>query len=314
VNVRALAVDFGTLFVELLVLLYTVSAGLALAARRLGLVRLQRWLGGGRWAGAVKGAGVGFVLPFCTYSAIPVFVAMVEARARAATLAGFLLAAPLLDPVVLAVLVLLFGWSATLAYAAVTAVTVLVLALVADRLQLDRLLRAPTPARAGAATATPTAAAHPSCRRPDPFGDVAAWRGAGPELRAACSYALGLVRSLLVPMLVAVAGAAAIVGLVPDEFVARIAGPSNPLAVPAAALLGAPFYVSTEAFLPIASALHVSGMGIGAVFALVVSAAGVNLPELTLLSRFLRPRLLVTYTAAVVGVAVAAGYLVPLVL
>lgn len=84
--------------------------------------------------------------------------------------------------------------------------------------------------------------------------------------------------------------------------------------MPAAAALGAPFYVSTEAFLPIAAGLHNSGMELGAVFALVISAAGVNLPELALLSRTMRPRLLAAYTAAVASSALAAGYLIPLLL
>jgi hypothetical protein len=82
--------------------------------------------------------------------------------------------------------------------------------------------------------------------------------------------------------------------------------------VPAAAVLGAPFYVSTEAFLPIAAALHDSGMSLGAVFALIISAAGVNVPELGLLSRVMSRRLLATYTLTVVGIAIAAGYLVML--
>lgn len=115
-------------------------------------------------------------------------------------------------------------------------------------------------------------------------------------------------------MLLAVGVAALIAGVVPDQLLARLAGPDDPLAVPAAALLGAPFYVSTEAFLPVAAALYANGMALGATFALVVSAAGVNVPELALLGRFMRPALLAAYTATVVGVAIVAGYLVPVVL
>ena len=79
-------------------------------------------------------------------------------------------------------------------------------------------------------------------------------------------------------------------------------------------VLGAPFYVSTESFLPVAAALHTSGMGLGAVFALVISAAGVNLPELALLARLMRPSLLAAYVTAVVGMAITAGYLIPAIL
>jgi uncharacterized protein len=309
----SLAVQFTVLLLELLTLLLVVSAGLALAVRRMGLGRLQRWLGGSRVAGTLKGLALGFAIPFCTYSAIPTVVAMIDARVRTATLASFLLAAPLLDPLVVAVLVLLFGWQAALAYAGATAGAVVVLALTADVLRAERLVR---PARRPSLTGVGTPG-HPATQEacaPDPFTDEHPWRGLLPESREASGYALRLVRGLALPMVVAVAVAAAIVGLVPEQLLARFAGPDNPLAVPTAAVLGAPFYVSTEAFLPVASALHANGMGIGAVFALVVSAAGVNVPELALLSRLMRPRLLVAYTAAILGAAVAAGYLVPMLL
>jgi uncharacterized protein len=312
-SISELLAQFVVLFFELMVLLVAVSTALALAARRTGLARLQRWLGGSRLSGAAKGMGVGFLVPFCTYSAIPAFVGMVDARVRTATLAGFLLAAPLLDPVVLAVLLLLFGWQATLAYTLVTAPTVFLLALLADTLHAERLLihaRQATPIPVtGPATPDPSAACVP-----DPFSDHDPWRGPRRELRSAVAYAVTLVRGLALPMLLAVALAAAIIGLVPEQLLARLAGPDNPLAVPTAAVLGAPFYVSTEAFLPIASALHTGGMSIGAVFALVISAAGVNLPELTLLSRLMKPRLLAAYTTAVVSSAIVAGYLIPLLL
>ncbi|HVM13255.1 MAG TPA: permease [Egibacteraceae bacterium] len=312
----AFAWEFGVLLVELVVLLFVVSAALTLAARRAGVARLQRWLGGSRMTGTLKGMGVGFFVPFCTYSAIPAFVGMVEARVRTATLAGFLLAAPVLDPLVLAMLMLLFGWQLTLAYTVVTAGAVFALALAADALAAERLLR---PTRLRAATAVGGEALHAAAPdgadaacSSDPFGDQQPWRGLRAEGYLATTYAAGLVRRLAVPMVLAVAVAAGIVGFVPEELLSRLAGPHNALAVPVAAVLGVPFYVSAEAFLPIASALNASGMGIGATFALVISAAGVNVPELALLSRLLRAPLLAAYAAAVAGVAVAAGYLVPL--
>ncbi len=312
-SASGLLVEFAVLFVELLVLLFAVSSVLALAVRRTGLARLQRWLGGSRWSGAAKGIGFGFLVPFCTYSAIPAFVGMVDARVRTATLAGFLLAAPLLDPLALAVLLLLFGWQATLAYVVVTLAAVFVLALVADLSHVERLLRPSrkvTRVQAGGPVSPESSA---ECG-PDPFTNEDPWRGLRLEARTATAYALTLVRGLALPMLLAVAVAAAIIGFVPKQLLARLAGPDNPLAVPTAAVLGAPFYVSTEAFLPIASALHAGGMGIGAIFALVISAAGVNLPELILLGRLMKPRLLVAYTTAIVSAAIVAGYLIPLLL
>ncbi len=316
-RVAEIALDAAILLAELAVLLVLVAAAIAVLARRVGIGRLQRWLGGGRLAGALKGMALGFATPFCTYSAIPVFVGMVDARIRTATVAGFLLAAPVLDPIVLAVLVLLFGWPAAAAYTVATFATVLVLALVADVARAGRWLRPAArlrPVAVGAEDGAAGAAPTGSVCAPDPFTDQTPWRGWRPESGAAVAYALGLARGLALPMVAAVVAAALILGFVPDDLLARVAGPDQPFAVPVAALIGAPFYVATEAFLPIASALHASGMGVGAVFALVISAAGVNLPELGLLSRLMAPRLLATYTLAVLALAVAAGYLAPVLL
>ncbi len=146
---------------------------------------------------------------------------------------------------------------------------------------------------------------------PDPFADDAPWVGWRGETVTALRYGTGVARALALPVLLAVAAAVLILGAVPTEVVTALAGPGNPVAVPLAAVLGAPFYVATEAFLPIAAALHGAGMGLGATFALVISATGVNLPELAVLSRVLPTRLLAAYAGAVLGVAVAAGYLVP---
>lgn len=309
------ALNFAVLLAELAVLMLAVAVLLAFAARRLGVARLRGWLGGGMLRGALKGVLLGFVTPFCTYSAIPVVAGMISARIQTATIAAFLLASPLLDPLVVVVLLALFGWQATLAYAAVTLVAVLLAALAADAARLERHLQ---PARVLAGpTAPPATDLTPNCAPDgaglDPFSDESPWRGWRAEARPSLRYALDLVRGLAVPMVIAVGIAAAIVGFVPQDLVARWSGPDNPLAVPVAALLGVPFYVSTAAFLPIASALHASGMALGAVFALVISAAGVNIPELALLSRLLSPRLLAAYILSIVAVAVVVGYLVPVV-
>ncbi|EST33597.1 hypothetical protein N566_19335 [Streptomycetaceae bacterium MP113-05] len=309
-------VDFAVLLVELAFLLMAVSALMALVARRAGLHRLQRWLGGGRVSGAAKGLALGFLTPFCAFSAIPLVIGMIKARIRTATLTAFLLSSPLLDPVLVVILVPLFGWTAAVFYVLVTCSGVLLAALIADVTRLDRHLspsREPVGATAGGGREPESPSVDGGCTSaPDPYVDTSPWRGWRKETRPALRYAQDLVRRLAIPMLISVAVAAAVLGLVPQDLVARLAGSGNPIAVPVAAVLGAPFYVSNEAFLPVAAALHENGMSLGAVFALTISAAGVNVPELALLSRVMKPCLLLAYTLAVVGVAVAAGYLVPL--
>jgi uncharacterized membrane protein YraQ (UPF0718 family) len=313
-----LAGEFGVLVTELLVLLVVVTALLGLTARRMGVARLQDWLGGGRIRGALKGTLLGLLTPFCTYTAIPVFAGMISARVRTATLASFLLGSPLTDPVIIVALVPLFGWKVAAVYTVTTSVCVFLIAIAADAAHLERHLRPPRSRTLVRTEVRPQHAidAREYCDtdcaiRPDPFTNPDAWGGLRIEGRTALRYALSQGRALVLPMIAAAAVAVALLGFTPQDLIARWAGPDNPLAIPAAALLGAPFYVSTEAFLPIAATLHSNGMGLGAVIALTVSAAGVNVPELALLSRMMTPRLLASYTLAILTVAIITGYLIP---
>jgi len=302
------AAEFALLLGELLVLFLIVAAAVALAARRLGAQRLRRLLGGSRGAGALKGIALGFATPFCTYSAIPVLAAMLDAGVRTSTWLGFLLAAPVLDPLIAVALAVIFGPRAALAYTAATFVAILAAATIADaagleqpRTRVGRVLHAGAPAPVGA----------DGCPVIDPLAGGPPWRGWSAETAHATHDAIALIRGMAAPLVIAVAFAVAIAGFVPADLIAGLAGPGNPLAVPIAAVAGTPFYVSGEAFLPIAAALQDKGMSAGAVFALLIAGAGVNLPELGLLSRMLDLRLLVVLVAAIFAIATLAGYVIP---
>ncbi len=116
---------------------------------------------------------------------------------------------------------------------------------------------------------------------------------------------------MVVPLAIAAGIATVITGLVPRELLVSVAGPDDPLAVPVAALIGTPLYVSGEAFLPIAAALSRQGMSDGALFALIIAGTGVNVPELALLGTVLPARLLASLTATIFLVATMSGYAIP---
>ena len=91
-------------------------------------------------------------------------------------------------------------------------------------------------------------------------------------------------RRALPYLVVGVAAGAVIYGFVPTEIVARVAGPQNPLAIPVAAVVGAPLYIWPETMLPIGVALLEKGMGIGAIMALVIGGAEHKHPEVSVLA------------------------------
>ncbi|MCR3883644.1 MAG: permease, partial [Methanothrix sp.] len=127
--------------------------------------------------------------------------------------------------------------------------------------------------------------------------------------RRSASFAFTLFRQLLPYLLLGAGIGAFIHGFVPQELISRIAGPDNPLAVPAAAVIGVPIYIRAETILPIGLALTLKGMSAGAVLALVIGGAGASIPEMTLLSAIFEKRLLAAFLLTIFGIAVAVGFL-----
>lgn len=299
---------------ELVLLFVAVSFLVALARRRLGADRIRRWMGGGPLVGALKGVGLGLVTPFCSYSTIPVLVGLLDAEVRLATAAAFVVASPLLDPLLLAAIALLFGLAPAAGYAAVTVSGALLAGLVADvslRQGLAAVVR-PTPALVTLVTGGVTEVTSDGCRAGAP-GRPPPWRGMRAESREAWRSALATIRGLLPSVMVAVLVGATVSVAIPPDVLARIAGPGSPLAVPAAALLGVPLYVGAEALLPVGVVLLDNGVGLGPLFALLIAGAGVSVPELGMLAGIIRPRLVVALVGVVFAVAVAGGLLIPLV-
>jgi uncharacterized membrane protein YraQ (UPF0718 family) len=102
---------------------------------------------------------------------------------------------------------------------------------------------------------------------------------------------------------------AAIKGFIPQDFIVKVAGPQNPVAVPAAAVIGIPWYIRATTAIPIGLALIQKGMSVGAVIALIIGGAGMAIPEMSLLAGIFRPRLVGALVSVVFITAVTAGLL-----
>jgi uncharacterized membrane protein YraQ (UPF0718 family) len=96
-------------------------------------------------------------------------------------------------------------------------------------------------------------------------------------------------------------------GVVPVDVLHAVLGSENPLAVPLAALAGAPVYISLSGMLPIAASLSEQGIAIGTVLAFVIGGAGVSIPNLILLNKLFKRRLLLVYAGTVVTTGVIVG-------
>lgn len=285
-SLSAAAGFFGLIALELTAIFLAVSVLLGLVQEYLPMHALKRVVPDGV-KGSIVAAALGALTPFCSCSTIPVMLALLEAGVGFGAAASFLIASPLVDPMVLILLWLAFGWQAMALYTAITMTLAVLVGLAWDRLGLARQVR---PVRVTGIPLGPSGAA--------------SFRG---RLAASLLKAAFVFRSFLPNLLLGALMGSLIYGFVPADWVSTIAGPDNPLAVPTAALIGIPLYVPVDTMIPIGLALYAKGMSVGAVIALVISAAGTSVPELILLNRIFKPRLLIVFTATVFLSAIAAG-------
>jgi uncharacterized protein len=202
---------------------------------------------------------------------------------------SFVLASPLLNPIILAMFFALLGWKACVAYGAVTFVMGMLCGALLEKLGLAKDVRSVRVSGGREAL------------EPLPTFDR--------KLRRAFSGAWNDFRGVLVYLVIGVAIGAAIYGYLPGDFVVRVAGPQNPLAIPVAAIIGVPLYVRAETVIPIAVALTQKGMSMGAVIALVVGGAGMSIPEMSMLAGIFRFRLVGVFVTVVFSTAVLAGFI-----
>ena len=291
------------LVVEIAALFFAVTVAVQLFQARFGAERLRSWMGGRPMTAALKGIGLGFVTPFCTFTAVPMLVGLRQAKVPPAGYVAFIVAAPVLDPVLFGALVIIASLQTALIYAAIAFVAAVGLALAAERVNVERFL-APVDSLSAATNRNGQDTCDSACD-----GDrTRSWRGVRLELPDAMRAAVGLLRGMTPVLLAGIVISVAIEAAVPPEVTERLTSASPAFSIPIAAALGTPLYVSTAVFVPIADSLTTAGVGIGAIVALTIAGAGANLPEFVILSKLAQPRVISTFFVYVFGVAVIGGF------
>jgi uncharacterized protein len=279
---------FGVIFAELTALFLGISTLVDLILQYVSDETLRRWISKRGLLGNFLGAALGAVTPFCSCSTIPVTVGLLRARVPFGATMSFVLASPLLNPIILTMFWVLLGWKACVIYGTVTFVVAMLSGAALE----------------GVGLATDVKNVRVSGERPG----REALATFGQKLRRAVANAWGDFRSVLAYVVIGVAIGAAIYGYLPSDFVVRLAGPQNPLAIPVAAAIGIPLYVRAETVIPIAVALTQKGMSLGVVIALIIGGAGMSIPEMSMLASIFKTRLVIVFVGVVFITAVVAGF------
>ncbi len=248
----------------------------------------------GRREGAanVMAAGLGVVTPFCSCSAVPLFIGFVQAGVPLGVTFSFLVAAPMVNEVALTLLFGLFGWKIALLYMGLGLAVAVLAGWTIGRLRMEAWLE-------DWVREIPQAAAQFQAR-----GITLAVR-----IAAGLDSTRSIVGKVWPYILAGIAVGAAIHGYVPRDFMAAVMGKDTWWAVPLAVVVGVPMYSSAAGIIPVVQALLAKGAALGTVLAFMMSVVALSAPEMIILRKVLKLRLIATFAGVVAAGILLVGYL-----
>ncbi|AVX20262.1 hypothetical protein SAMN02745885_02305 [Carboxydocella sporoproducens DSM 16521] len=253
--------------------------------------RTKKYLSGSRlFGGNILAALLGIVTPFCSCSAVPMFIGFVEAGVPLGVTFSFLIASPMVNEVALALLFGLFGWKIAFTYLAAGLTVAIISGIVIGKLGLESWVQ-------------------------DYVYQIRVGQQEIKEMsqQERHQYALGYVKDIIrkvwLYILVAIAIGAWMHGYVPQDFLLRYAGPGHWYAVPLAVLVGIPLYSNAAGIIPLVSVFLEKGMALGTVLAFMMAVTALSLPEMIILKQVLKPRLIALFVAIVGSGILLVGYL-----
>jgi len=262
--------------------------------------RARRVLSGKREiAGNGMAALLGTVTPFCSCSAVPLFLGFVTSGIPLGVTFSFLISAPMVNEVALVLLVGLFGWKIAAIYFGTGLVIAIASGWVIGRLGMEKHVEEWVYANADG-----------GCCAKSEEQDIT-WEK---RLRLGLDAVRDIVGKVWPYLLVGIAIGAGIHGYVPEDFMASIMGSGAWWSVPLAVVLGIPMYSNAAGVIPVVQALLGKGVALGTALAFMMSVIGLSLPEMIILRKVLKTRLIATF-AGVVGTGILiVGFLFNLVM
>ncbi|MBG0766868.1 permease [Sphaerochaeta halotolerans] len=283
---------FVTIMLELTVLFIAISAIVALMLTYISRDRLSSWLTRRGLGGNILGAIVGSLTPFCACSTIPMTLGMLQAGAPFGSVMSFVIASPLLNPIIIVMLVTLMGWNVAAVYFIITFVGAVLFGASLQRLGFSNQVKSVRIKNKASSE-----------------DDDSIARTFKERLAKSIQSAWNDYKAVFRYLLIGVAVGSMIYGYIPEEFIVRIAGPDNLLSVPIAATIGVPLYIRAETAIPIGLGLVSKGMGLGTVVALIIGGSGMAIPEISMLAGIFKRKLVGALVVGIWLTAVVGGYL-----
>jgi uncharacterized membrane protein YraQ (UPF0718 family) len=259
--------------------------------------RTRAFLVGKReFVGNILAAALGIVTPFCSCSAVPLFIGFVTAGVPLGVTFSFLVSSPMINEVAVILLFGLFGWQVALLYVGTGLVIAIAAGWVIGRLKMERYVE--------------DWVYQSQLGESQREGKVS-WQE---RIRFGLESVKEIVGKVWPYVLLGIAVGAAIHGWVPESFMASIMGKGAWWSVPLAVLIGVPLYSNAAGFIPVLQALLEKGAALGTTLAFMMATIGLSLPETIILRKVLKPRLIGVFLGVVAVGIMIVGYLFNLVM
>jgi uncharacterized membrane protein YraQ (UPF0718 family) len=253
--------------------------------------RSRKLLGHRReYVGNFLAALLGIVTPFCSCSAVPMFIGFIESGLPLGVTFSFLISSPTVNEVALVMLWGLFGWKIALLYTATGVAIAFFAGIIIGKLKLEHLVEEYVY----------------QIKMGETEMSVPTWKE---RIEYAWGYTKDIFRRVWLFVLIGIGLGAWIHGYVPMDFVVKYAGPGNPFAVFVAVLIGIPLYSNAAGTIPIVQALVEKGLPMGTALAFMMSIVAISAPEMIILRKVIKPKLIAIFTGIVTVAIIIVGYL-----
>ncbi len=241
--------------------------------------------------GNIVAALFGIITPFCSCSAIPLFLGFIQARIPVGVTFSFLISSPMNNEIAIALLFGLFGWKVTAIYIGFGLLVAIVGGFVIGQLGMEKYVLMDVKPMEGE------------------LEEVQINLTFKERVKEAWDYTTDIFKQIWVYVLIGVGIGALIHGYIPADFIAKWAGADNPFAVLVAVIMGIPMYSNAAGVMPLVEVLTSKGMLLGTALSFMMAVTALSLPEAMILKKILHVKLIGTFFG-IVGVGIIAiGYL-----
>lgn len=247
--------------------------------------------GKSEFTGNILAALFGIITPFCSCSAIPLFLGFMQARIPLGITFSFLISSPMNNEIAIALLFGLFGWKITALYIGFGLLVAIIGGFVVGRLGMEKYVLIPVVPMSG------------------DLEDVEIKLTMKKRVKESWNYTMDILQKIYLYVMIGVGIGAFIHGYIPTEFIVKYAGSNTWYSVPLAVMLGVPMYSNAAGVMPLIEVLTSKGMLLGTALSFMMAITALSLPEAMILKRILHVKLIAIFFGIVALGIMGVGYL-----